>query len=95
MFLNLNGFCGVGAEVFKALEESLKIKMKALDKRWGDDIREVGDDSWSDLKADIISRGRDFYNKAMTDFDMVQRMANEMDFVESFSYAFPYENELI
>ena len=31
----------------------------------------------------------------MTDFDMVQRMANEMDFEESFSYAFPYEKELI
>ena len=95
MFLNLNGFCGVSAEVFKALKEALKIKLDALDKRWGDDIREVGDDSWSDLRADIISRGRDFYNKAMTDFDMVQRMANEMDFEESFSYAFPYEKELI
>lgn len=95
MFLNLNGFCGVSAEVFKALKKDLTSKMKALDKRWGDNIIEVGDDSWSDLRADIISRGRDFYNKAMTDFDMVQRMANEMDFVESFSYAFPYENELI
>ena len=95
LLLKLNRFCGIKPEVFKILEDSLEIKMDALDERWGDDIREVGDDSWSDLRADIISRGRDFFMNAMTDFDMVQRMANDIDYTESFSYAFPYKHELI
>ena len=95
LLLKLNRFCGIKPEVFKILLDSFKLKVDALEKRWGDNIKGVGDDSWSDLKADIVSRGRDFFMNAMTDFDMVQRMANDIDYTESFSYAFPYERELI
>lgn len=95
LFLNLNRFCGIKSVVFDALKESFYSKIEALEERWGNDIYNVGDDSWSDLRSDIVSRGKDFYIKAMSDFDMVQRMANDEDFTESFSYAFPYERELI
>ena len=95
MFLNLNRFCGIKSDVFDALKKSFYAKIEALEERWGDDIYNVGDDSWSDLRSDIISRGKDFYVKAMSDFDMVQRMANDEDYKESFQYAFPYERELV
>jgi hypothetical protein len=94
MFLNLNRFCGIDSDVFIALLESFESKMGSLENRWGDDIINVSDDSWDDLKADIISRGKDFYVRAMSDFDMVQKMANDEDFEESFSYSFPMEDEL-
>ena len=94
MFLNLNRFCGIDSNVFNALKDSFYSKYEALEERWGDDIYNVSDDSWSDLRSDIISRGRDFYYNAMSDFDMVQRMANDVDYTESFQYSFPYEREL-
>jgi len=78
----------------ESTEELLK-KCKAIDNKWGDDIRGVGDDSWSDLKSDIVSRGKEYYDRALIDFDLVQRMSNEDDYTESFSYAIPYKSDLI
>ena len=80
LLLKLNRFCGIKPEVFKILEDSLEIKMDALDERWGDDIREVGDDSWSDLRADIIQRGRDLFMNAMNEFSQVPRLGKDKDY---------------
>ena len=92
---DLNAFAGVSSEKILLLAKVLNFKTKAIDKKWGDDIYNVGDDSWSDLRCDIVSRGKEFYNKALMDFDLVQRMANEDDYKESFSYAIPYTSDLI
>ena len=94
IFLNLHRYCGIDSDVFLALKTCFYSKIEALEKKWGDDIYNVGDDSWGDLRSEIVSRGEDFYNRAMYDFDMVQRMANNEDYTESFQYAFPYHNEL-
>ena len=72
----------------------LEFKLWALEKHHGNKIREVSDDSWGDLKADIVSRGKDFYNRAISDFDLVQKMASDMDYKESFYYGIPYISEL-
>jgi hypothetical protein len=72
----------------------MNFKNSILEKRHGDDIREVGDDSWGDLKADIVSRGKDFYNEAVSNFDLVQKMASDMDYSESFYYGIPYRSDL-
>ena len=69
----------------------LGAKQGALEKAHEDKIKNVSDDSWNDLTADIVSRGKDFFLKALDDYDMVQTMANNMDYSESFSYAFPYD----
>jgi hypothetical protein len=92
---DLNKFAGVPAEKILALAKVLNYKCKAIDKKWGDDIRGVGDDSWSDLKCDIVSRGKEYYERALIDFDLVQRMSNEDDYTESFSYAIPFTSDLI
>lgn len=94
IFLNLNRYCGIDSDVILALKTCFYSKIEALEKKWGDDIYNVGDDSWGDLRSEIVSRGKDFYNRAMSDFDMVQRMANNEDYTESFQYSFPYHNEL-
>jgi hypothetical protein len=93
--LNLNRFGGIPAEKILALAKVLNYKCRALEKKWGDDIRGVGDDSWSDLRCDIVSRGKEFYDRALSDFDLVQRMSNEDDYTESFSYAIPFTSDLI
>lgn len=95
ILLNINRFGGVPAEKILALAKVLNYKCKSIDNKWGDDIRGVGDDSWSDLKSDIVSRGKEYYDRALIDFDLVQRMSNEDDYTESFSYAIPYKSDLI
>jgi hypothetical protein len=72
----------------------LEFKLRALEKHHGDKIRGVSDDSWGDLKADIVSRGKDFYDKAISDFDLVQKMSNDIDYTESFYYGIPYISDL-
>lgn len=93
--MDLYTFVGVPAEKIMVLEMILKIKCKVIDDKWGEDIRNIGDDSWSDLRADIVSRGKSFYLKALTYFDLVQTMANEDDYNESFFYSIPYQYDLI
>lgn len=44
----------------------------------------VGDDSWSDLLAEVIGRGERFYNSITT--EKLLRMAHDDDYHESFLY---------
>ncbi len=92
---DLNKFAGVPAEKILILAKVLNFKCKILEKKWGDDIRNVSDDSWSDLKCDVVSRGKDFYEKILNDFKTLQNMADEYNYTESFSYAIPYKSDLI
>ena len=73
------------------LQALLGAKQGALEKAHEDKIKNVSDDSWNDLTADIVSRGKDFFLKALDDYDMVQTMANNNDYSESFAYSFPYD----
>ena len=86
-------FGGFGKNEILLLHKLIGAKSNALDGTHDDKIKNVSDVSWSDLKADIISRGKDFYLKALNDFDMVQKMANDYDYNESFIYGFPYPSE--
>ena len=86
-------FGGFGKKQSLLLHNLIGAKSNALDIAHFDEIKNVSDNSWSDLKADIISRGEDFYLKALNDFDMVQKMANDYDYNESFLYGFPYPSE--
>lgn len=95
IFMDLYNFTGaLTKEDIITFIKIMNFKINVIDKLHGDNIKEVSDDSWGDLKADIISRGKDFYNRAISDFDLVQKMANEMDYKESFYYGVPYRSEL-
>lgn len=52
------------------------------------DVRGVSDDGFSDLVNDIISRGTEFFNKVMEDPSIAQKMVDDHDYKESFSYTF-------
>lgn len=95
LFMDLYRFTGaLTKEDIITFIKIMNFKVNVIDKLHGDKIDDVSDDSWGDLKADIISRGKDFYNRAVSDFDLVQKMANEMDYKESFYYGIPYKSEL-
>jgi len=46
----------------------------------------VSDDGWWDLRADVIGRGKDFYNNITV--KTLQSMANNHDYEENFGYSF-------
>lgn len=45
---------------------------------------DVSDDGWSDLRAEVIGRGEKFYNSITK--QKLQKMANHLDYTESFLY---------
>jgi hypothetical protein len=54
----------------------------------GDPGIEVSDDGWSDLRAEVIGRGKEFYDNITV--EKLQQMAIDNDYHESFAYSFPY-----
>lgn len=67
-----------------------------VDKLYGKllhDVRGVSDDGFSDLVNDIISRGTEFFNKVMEDPSIAQKMVDDHDYQESFSYTFNLDEE--
>ena len=52
------------------------------------DVRGVGDDGFSDLTYDIISRGTEFFNKVIENPSIAQEIVDNHDYKESFSYTF-------
>ena len=47
---------------------------------------DVSDDGWSDLRAEVIGRGKGFYNSITV--EVLQEMADNLDYTESFGYSF-------
>jgi hypothetical protein len=52
----------------------------------GDPGIQVSDDGWSDLIAEVIGRGKDFYNNITV--EKLQDMAIHNDYTENFGYSF-------
>lgn len=55
-----------------------------LEKKYGNKIKNVSDDSWSDLKYEVIGRGRKFYNNIS--LSKLNEMNKKGDYKESFGY---------
>lgn len=73
------------------LQDFVKEKMDILDdtyrEHWlGNPGIAVGDDGWSDLRAEVIGRGRKFYEEIT--LKKLQTMADTGDYTESFIYCF-------
>lgn len=94
--MDLNRFAGVPSEAIRLLEKIIMFKSTSLDisSDRGRGIN-VGDDGWGDLRVDVISRGKDFYDSVIKDSDIMKKMADNYDYSESFLYGIPYEDELI
>jgi hypothetical protein len=64
-------------------------KVNQLDKQfhqdWLDDI-EVSDDGWSDLRYEVVGRGKLFYESITK--EKLMEMAENFDYHESFAYCF-------
>lgn len=52
---------------------------------------EVSDDGWSDLTAEVVGRGRKFYESITV--KKLQKMAEDLDYNENFLYSFHWEHE--
>ena len=75
------------------LEDFVNNKVIELGKRFhndwlGDPGIEVSDDSWGDLRNEVVGRGKEFYENITV--AKLQEMANVMDYHESFSYCFQF-----
>ena len=53
----------------------------------------VGDDGYSDLLAHIVWSGKELYDAVMSDTSIAQKIIDDREYVESFSYAFPYVSD--
>lgn len=47
---------------------------------------DIGDDSWWDLRAEVIGRGKKFYNNITV--HKLEKMAKNNDYEENFGYSF-------
>lgn len=94
--MDLNRLAGVPSNVFKLLSRVIMFKSTALDISSGRGRGiDVGDDSWGDLRVDVISRGKEFYDKAIKSSYVMKKMAEHRDYTESFMYGIPYPNDLM
>jgi len=60
---------------------------KRFNNDWlGDPGIDVSDDSWGDLRNEVVGRGKEFYENITV--EKLQEMANNNDYNESFSYCF-------
>lgn len=58
-----------------------------------DDVEGVSDDSYSDLIAHIVGSGKGLYDAVMDNPSLAQQIIDEHKFKESFSYAFPFDDD--
>jgi len=77
----------------KQLDDFVRNKVNELGKRFnndwlGDPGIAVSDDSWSDLRNEVVGRGKEFYENITV--AKLQEMADNNDYNESFSYCFHY-----
>ena len=62
---------------------------REFEKAWlGDPGIACSDDSWSDLRYEVVGRGREFFETITV--GKLQEMADNNDYRESFSYSFQF-----
>ncbi len=75
----------------KQLDVFVRSKVNELGQRFHNDWLgnpgiDVSDDSWSDLRNEVVGRGKEFYENITV--AKLQEMADNNDYNESFSYCF-------
>lgn len=95
LILDLNRLYGVSSELISDVRKVINYKSNYLSKVESEKISDISEDSRSDLRYDIVSRGEDFYNKALNDVNIIDKMIDDRDYKESFIYSFPFDKDLI
>ena len=83
-------FKNLPKDIYKELQKFAYDKVDELHvrfgKQWlGDPGIECSDDSWSDLRAEVVGRGEKFFNKITV--KKLQKMALTRDYRENFTYS--------
>jgi hypothetical protein len=77
----------------RQLDNFVDSKVNELGKRFhndwlGDPGIGVSDDGWSDLRNEVVGRGKEFYENITV--EKLQEMADSNDYNESFAYCFTF-----
>jgi len=75
------------------LRRRLEQMTNNLDRKISNRVEGVGDDGYSDLLAHIVGTGKEAYDAVMADPSIAQDIIDRNQYKESFSYAFPYEDD--
>ena len=59
-----------------------------FDSYWLEDVIPVGEDSWSDLRNEVVGRGKEFYENITV--EKLKEMGYNSDYNESLSYCFHF-----
>lgn len=96
MNFNERGYKGAGKYLveestlnFNGMKEVCKFANKKANEMYNkldEGIRNVSDDSFSDLIWQIVANGEEFYNNIT--LEQAQKMADNYEYTESFAYAF-------
>lgn len=75
---------------FKQLQTFVSNKCEELGSRFNDDWLgtpgiEVSDDGWWDLRAEVVGRGKEFFDAITT--EKLKEMASKHDYHENFEYS--------
>lgn len=81
-----NIYDNLDARIFDQLKDFVNQKMEQLDRRFGKPGSYIGDDIWFDVRAEVISRGKNFYD-SISVTKLIQ-MVNSSDYKECFIYCF-------
>lgn len=66
---------------------------RMLDRVADQNVHGVGDDGYSDLLKHIVGKGKSTFYKCLNSVNLIQKMADDNDYKESFSYCIPYESD--
>lgn len=75
------------------LRQRLEQMTNNLDRKLSNRVEGVGDDGYSDLLAHIVGMGKESYDAVLADPTMAQDIIDKNQYKESFSYAFPFEDD--
>lgn len=86
----------LGSDISNQIKEFAYKKYRLIDSQYREDWLgepgiEVSDDGWSDLTAEVVGRGKEFYENITV--EKLQVMANTSNYYENFNYSFHYINE--
>lgn len=70
---------------------SVDIAFDMLDKIAFNNVKGCGNDGYSDLLYHIIGLGKNTFYKCLNNINLIQKMINNSQYKESFSYCIPYD----
>ena len=93
-----NEWSELDEDIFNQLEEFARQKQAELANKFeaawlgndGGGGFDCSDDGWSDLTADVVGRGEEFYNSVTA--NMLREMADVDDYEENFMYSFHFSD---